>query len=276
MQKIDAHQHFWKYDPVKDSWITDAMSVLRNDFLPQELETILKENDFDGCVAVQADQSEAENKFLLDSAAKFDFIKGVVGWIDLRAGNVEERLNYYKKFKKIKGFRHILQGETNRDLMLHESFKRGIGSLKKYDFTYDILIFPDQLQYAKKLVAEFPDQKFVIDHLGKPCIKFKKISNWKKDIKKIAQHENLHCKISGFVTEANWHHWNEEDFRPYIDVVVESFGTNRIFFGSDWPVCLVAAKYEAVLEIVKKYFSSFSKNEQEKFFGQNAIEFYNL
>lgn len=276
MQKIDAHQHFWKYDPVKDSWITDAMSVLRNDFLPQELETILKENDFDGCVAVQADQSEAENKFLLDSAAKFDFIKGVIGWINLRAANVEERLNYYKKFKKIKGFRHILQGETNRDLMLHESFKRGIGSLKKYDFTYDILIFPDQLQYAKKLVAEFPDQKFVIDHLGKPCIKFKKISNWKKDIKEIAQHENLHCKISGFVTEANWHHWNEEDFRPYIDVVVESFGTNRILFGSDWPVCLVAAKYEEVLEIVKKYFFSFSKNEQEKFFGQNAIEFYNL
>lgn len=276
MQKIDAHQHFWKYDPVKDSWITDAMSVLRNDFLPQKLETILKENDFDGCVAVQADQSEAENKFLLDNAAKFHFIKGVVGWIDLRAGNVEERLNYYKKFKKIKGFRHILQGETNRNLMLHESFKRGIGSLKKYDFTYDILIFPDQLQYAKKLVAEFPDQKFVIDHLGKPCIKFKKISNWKKDIKEIAQYENLHCKISGFVTEANWHHWNEEDFRPYIDVVVESFGTNRILFGSDWPVCLVAAKYEEVLEIVKKYFFSFSKNEQEKFFGQNAIEFYNL
>jgi L-fuconolactonase len=274
--KIDAHQHFWQYDPVRDGWITDQMSVLKKDFLPEALGHILKENKIDGCVSVQADQSEAETLFLLGQTEAFSFVKGVVGWVDLQSDKIEERLKYYAGFEKLKGFRHILQGDTRRDLMLRQEFKRGIGFLSRYNFTYDILIFPDQLQFARQLVNDFPEQKFVIDHLGKPFIKFGKLDEWRTAIRSVAENENVYCKLSGFVTEADWWNWKRDDFKPYFDTIVNSFGTDRIMFGSDWPVCLVAAKYEDVLGIVQDYFSSFSKDEQDEIFGRNAIEFYNL
>jgi L-fuconolactonase len=185
-------------------------------------------------------------------------------------------LQYYTQFKKIKGFRHVLQGEPQRDLMLQSGFMNGISLLKKYNFTYDILIFKDQLQYLPKFVSAFPDQAFVIDHLAKPDIKNGEIDQWKNDIAKAAQFENVYCKISGMVTEADWKNWKKEDFKSYMDAVVEAFGTNRIMFGSDWPVCLLSASYKEMLGIVEDYFSSFSKEEQERFFGLNAIRFYNL
>jgi L-fuconolactonase len=276
MKKIDAHQHFWKFDPVRDSWINDEMKIIQKDFLPADLEPLLTQNGFDGCVAVQSDQSEQENEFHLQLAGKFDFIKGIVGWIDLQAENAKERLEYYSQFEKMKGFRHVLQGEAKRDLMLSSAFKKGISLLNKYHFTYDILIYQDQLQYIPDFVSYFPDQPFVIDHLAKPAIKNGEISEWKNDIERIAQFENVYCKLSGMVTEADWKHWKKNDFKPYLDVVVEAFGTDRILFGSDWPVCLVAASYQEMLGIVENYFSSFSKEEQEKFFGLNAIQFYRL
>jgi L-fuconolactonase len=276
MKRIDSHQHFWKFDPVRDSWINDDMKIIQKDFLPEDLQPLLKQNGFDGCVAVQSDQTEAENHFHFQNAENFDFIKGIVGWIDLQSKAVEERLEYYTQFKKIKGFRHVLQGEPQRDLMLQPAFMNGISLLRKYNFTYDILIFKDQLQYIPKFVSSFPDQRFVIDHISKPDIKSGEIDQWKQDIRQIAQFENVHCKISGMVTEANWKNWKKEDFKPYIDVVVEAFGINRIMFGSDWPVCLVAASYDEMLGIAEDYFSSFSKEEQERFFGLNAIRFYNL
>jgi L-fuconolactonase len=194
----------------------------------------------------------------------------------LQSKTVEERLQYYTQFKKIKGFRHVLQGEPQRDLMLQPKFMNGVSLLSKYNFTYDILIFKDQLQYIPKFVSAFPDQPFVIDHIAKPDIRNANIDQWKKDISTLAQFENLYCKISGMVTEADWKNWKREDFKPYMDVVVEAFGIDRIMFGSDWPVCLVAASYNEMLEIVEDYFSSFSKEEQQKFFGLNAILFYNL
>ena len=276
MQRIDAHQHFWKFDPVRDHWITDDMSRIRKDFLPQDLQPLLKENDFDGCVLVQSDQSEEENQFQLCNAEKYDFIKGVVGWVDLQDEHVEERLQYYSEKKKMKGFRHVLQDEPQRDFMLNENFKRGISYLSGYNFTYDILIFPDQLKYSEQLVAAFPNQKFVIDHLAKPFIKSKEISEWKKDLEAIAEHSNVYCKISGFVTEADWSNWTGADFLPYFDTAVEAFGTGRIMFGSDWPVCLVAAEYKQVVDTAKEYFSSFTINEQQQFFSGNAVQFYNL
>lgn len=276
MQKIDAHQHFWKFDPIRDNWITDEMSVIRKDFLPQYLEPLLQQNGFDGCVTIQSEQSENENLFQLANAEKYDSIKGIVGWIDLQSENIAERLAYYKQFEKIKGFRHILQGESVRDIMLHPNFLRGISALKKFDYTYDILIYPDQLIFTKKFVAKFPEQKFVIDHLAKPYIKDKKIDEWKKDIQQVAQYENVYCKISGYITEADLKHWKKEDFKPYFDIVVELFGTNRIMFGSDWPVCLAGGDYNEVVNIVKDYFSSFTQQEQAQFFGLNPIEFYNL
>ena len=276
MLRIDSHQHFWNFDPEKFDWITNEMSLIKRDFLPGDLKPILQQNNFDGCVTIQVQQTEEENSSLLNNAKGNDFIKGVVGWVDLQSKNIDERLAYYNQFERLKGFRHILQGEKKRDLMLSPQFKRGISLLNKYNFTYDILIFPDQLRFAKKLVKEFPEQKFVIDHLAKPYIKDGKIEEWKKDMEAIGSFENVYCKISGMVTEADWKKWKTKDFFPYLDVVVKSFGTDRIMYGSDWPVCLVSASYEEALNIVKEYFSSFSKHEQELFFGGNAIKFYNL
>ena len=276
MKKIDSHQHFWKFDPVRYSWINDEMKIIRKDFLPANLEPILLQNNFDGCVTVQSDQSEAENIFQLQNAEKYNFIKGIVGWVDLRSKNIEERLQHYVQFPQIKGFRHVLQDEPERDMMLHAAFMNGVSFLEKYNYTYDILIFADQLQYVPKFVSAFPSQPFVIDHIAKPNIKAQTITDWKKDIVEVAQFENVFCKISGMVTEADWKQWKPEDFTQYLDVIVECFGIDKIMFGSDWPVCLVAASYEKMLSVVQDYFSSFSKNEQEKFFGLNAINFYKL
>jgi len=274
--RIDAHQHFWRFDPVRDSWITDDMAVIQKDFLPGDFHAVLKKNNFDGSVLVQSDQSEYENEFQLKNAEENDFIRGVVGWVDLQGKDIEERLGYYSSFKKMKGFRHVLQGETDRSLMLKPEFMNGIGKLEKFDFTYDILIYADQLKYIPEFVGAFMSQKFVIDHLAKPRIKEREVSEWKKEIQKIARFENVCCKISGMVTEADWKNWKQDDFIPYIDAVIEAFGPNRIMYGSDWPVCLVAASYEQMLGIVEEYFSSFSESEQELFFGKNAIQFYNL
>ncbi|MCG2613823.1 amidohydrolase family protein [Terrimonas sp. NA20] len=276
MLKIDAHNHFWKFDPVRDSWITPAMEVIRRDFLPAEFHETLQEHGFDGCVVVQSDQTEAENEFQLRNAAENPFIKAVVGWVDLRDPQLESRLEYYTTFSRLKGFRHVLQGEADRSLMLRPAFKQGIGLLRKYGFTYDILIFPDQLKFAKELVQEFPYQKFVIDHIAKPAVKTKEDGTWHEDIRSIAKHENVYCKISGMVTEADWHHWKKEDFHPYIDTVVDAFGTSRIMYGSDWPVCQVAATYTDMLTIVQEYFLEFSADEQAAFFGGNACTFYNI
>lgn len=274
--KIDAHQHFWQFDPVRDSWINDDMAVIQRDFLPQDLWPVLQANGIDGCITVQSDQTEAESDFQLQNAAGNDFIKGVVGWVDLQAHNIEERLAYYSTFDKMKGFRHVLQGEPQRDLMLQPKFMHGIGKLAQHNFTYDILILPDQLQFVPQLLKAFPNQKFVIDHIAKPDIKHQSITDWKKDIEAIALFDNVNCKISGMVTEANWQQWQSEDFTPYLDVVVNAFGTKRIIYGSDWPVCLVAANYERTLGIVTQYFAGFSQAEQADFFGLNAAGFYNL
>ncbi len=273
---IDSHQHFWEFDAVRDSWITDDMHVIQQDFMPVHLFPLLREAGVQGTVIVQSDQSDAENTFQLENADKFDFIKGVVGWVDLQNENVEESLRYYKRFEKMKGFRHVLQGEKDRAMMLLPNFKRGIGLLNKYGFTYDILIFPDQLPYSLELVKAFPDQPFVIDHLAKPPIKEKKIDDWARDMQAIAQLPNVQCKISGMVTEADWKKWRKEDLVPYIDVVVNAFGTNRIMFGSDWPVCLVASSYQQWINLLKEYFKPFTQGEKDAFFGGNAARFYRL
>jgi L-fuconolactonase len=276
MPRIDSHQHFWRFDPVRDSWINEEMLVIKKDFLPADLLRHLQDNNFDGSVVVQSDQSEEENSFQLSNAEQHDFVKGVVGWVDLQADNIEERLAYYSSFKKMKGFRHVLQGESQRDLMLSPKFMNGISKLEKSGFTYDILIFQDQLQFIPEFVAAFPNQKFVIDHIAKPNIKEKDIKEWKKGIEVVAKYENVFCKISGMLTEADWQNWKQEDFTVYLDIVVKAFGTKRIMYGSDWPVCLLAADYDKQLDIVKNYFSSFSQQEQQLFFGDNATQFYNL
>lgn len=276
MQRIDAHQHFWHFDPVRDSWITEEMAVIQRDFLPRDLKPLLDAAGIDGCVAVQAVQAESENDFLLGLAGEAPFIRGIVGWVDLQANDISERLAYYKQFPLIKGFRHVLQGEQDRALMLRSPFQRGIEALGKEGFTYDLLIFPDQLAFSTELVMMFPGQKFVLDHLAKPNIKTGEIAGWIKDLQVLSTLPNVYCKISGMVTEADWTGWKRDDFRRVLDTTVAAFGTGRIMFGSDWPVCQVAASYAETLGIVQDYFASFSKSEQDALFGGTATQFYNL
>lgn len=273
---IDSHQHFWTFDPIRDSWITDDMSVIQRNFYPDDLKPLLIQNGIDGCVAVQADQSLVETAFLLDLAAKNDFVKAVVGWIDLQADDIEEQLSELNSVKKLAGFRHVLQAEPDVEYMLRPNFLRGIAKLQKYGFTYDILIFPKHLTTAQKLVAQFPDQPFVLDHIAKPYIKAGLIDEWKRDIQSLAKFENLQCKVSGIITEADWKNWTYKLIKPYLDVVFEAFGIDRIMFGSDWPVCLVAGDYAQVKGIVETYTEDFSDSEKNKVFGENATKFYSI
>ena len=276
MATIDSHQHFWQFNPTRHDWITDDMSVIQRDFLPSDLDPILQKNNIDGCISVQADQTEVETDFLLKLADNHDFIKGVVGWVDLRADNIYERLEHYSQFKGLKGFRHIVQGETDTEFMLRPKFKNGITELKLYDFTYDILIYHDQLAQAIQFVKLFPNQKFVLDHIGKPDIKSGEYALWQINITKLALHQNVYCKISGMVTESEWDDWKPSDFKIYLDTVVKAFGTERLMYGSDFPVCTLAATYEAQLNIVTSYFSSFTNVEKRKIMGDNASKFYGL
>ncbi len=273
--RIDAHQHFWHYNPKKHEWIDENMALIRKDFLPQDLSPILHENNFNGCIAVQADQTVTETNFLINLAAKNEIIKGVVGWVDFKAENIQERLSHFMQFEIIKGFRHVLQNE-DPNFMLESNFLNGIKALKHFNYTYDLLIYPQHLPAAIKLVKNNPNQLFVIDHIAKPHIKFGLISRWKKNIELISKYENVFCKISGMVTEVDYKNWHESDFLPYLDIVVKSFGTKRIMYGSDWPVCLVAASYREMLNVVENYFNGFSETEQQDFFGKNAQLFYQL
>lgn len=271
--RIDSHQHFWKFDPIRDSWIDATMQKIRSDFMPEDLFPLLSANKFSGCVAVQASQSEEETHFLLDLAAKNSFIKGVVGWIDLAAATIEERLRHFATYEKLKGFRHVVQGEAD-DFMFRKDFRNGIAALQKFDFSYDILIFQRQLPAAIDLVHSFPEQSFVLDHIAKPDIKSGEMASWRKGIAEIAKFENVMCKISGMVTEANWNTWKPEDLKPYLDVVFENFTVERIMFGSDWPVCNVAADYHQVVKVIEDYVALFSIQDQNKVWHENAKAYY--
>jgi L-fuconolactonase len=273
--RIDAHQHFWKFDPVRDSWINETMQKIQRDFLPEDLLPLFQENQFSGCVAVQASQSEDETNFLVNLAAKNDFIKGVVGWVDLRGVTIEERLNHFSGYKKIKGFRHVVQGEAD-DFMLRKDFQNGIAALKQFNFTYDILIFHRQLPAAINLVNQFPDQPFVIDHIAKPDIKSGDILSWKKGIVEIAKAENVLCKISGMVTEADWSNWKMDDLKPYLDVIFENFSADKLMFGSDWPVCNVASNYSELVKTLEDYIAQLAVQNQNKIWHKNATSFYKL
>ena len=273
---IDSHQHFWKYEPVKHSWIDDDMSVIRRDFLPSDLAKVYLENSIDGCVAVQADQTQEETDFLIDLASINNFIKGIVGWVDLRAENIENVLEKYSTDKIVKGFRHVVQGEADHNFLLRPNFSRGISLLEKHNFTYDILVFPHQLGSVLEFVKKFPHQKFVIDHIAKPYIKDGYFEGWATMMTAIGKHENVSCKMSGMVTEADFITWTPEQIHPYMDTALEAFGSKRILFGSDWPVCLVAGNYSKIKKLTTDFISQLSQIEQNSIMGNNAIEFYNL
>lgn len=272
---IDAHQHFWKYDAARHAWITDAMSAIKRDFMPEEFERECDANAVDGSIVVQVEQSEEETHFLLGLAESHKRILGVVGWVDFRSPSVEEKLQYFSQFKKLCGFRHIAEAEPD-EFLVGRDFIQGIAALRGRNFVYEILIYPKQLPAAIDLVSRFPEQRFVVDHAAKPLIKAGSREPWSSYIKTIAQNRNVFCKVSGLVTEADWVHWKPEDIRPYLDVVFESFGPERLMFGSDWPVCLLAANYGQVKQLAEAYVETHAAAHQENIFGRNAIRFYGL
>jgi L-fuconolactonase len=275
--KIDSHQHFWRYNPAEYGWINDRMPVLKKNFLPEDLRQELVNAGFSGSVAVQARQNEEETRWLLKLAEENDFIKGIVGWVDLRSpGVLRKQLDEFSKYGKFAGVRHVIHDEPDDQFMLHEDFLGGLTLLKEYDLTYDFLLFPKHLKNAAKVAGLFPGQKFVLDHISKPLIRDRIFDPWKEDIINLAQHKNVWCKLSGMVTEAEWTGWQPEDFYPYLDVVFDAFGPDRLMTGSDWPVCLVAGSYKDVTGIVESYISDKNKEYGEKILGTNCSVFYNL
>jgi len=276
--RIDAHQHFWLFNENKDSWITPTMHKIKRNFLPNDISQTLKEQNFDGVIAVQADQSTRETDFLLELSSVYALIKGIVGWVDLRSPVVDEHLENYAKFPVIKGFRHIVEAESNADFLHTDEFLRGISQLTKRNFTYDLLINSNQFESAIKCVSFNTKQKFVLDHMAKPQIGGLKEQEeqWKKFIEELAAFPNVYCKISGLTTLSDWGEWKATDFRSYILHVIRCFGINRIIFGSDWPVCLLAGSFTDSEKIIQDNFLNLTENELKGFWGKNAKSFYNL
>jgi len=273
---IDSHHHFWKYDPIEYDWIDDSMKVIRKDFLPESLELTIREAGVDGVISVQARQSVEETSWLLEMARQNKFIKGVVGWLPLINDDIEVELEKYSGNKLLKGLRHVIQGEPDPKFMLRKDFNSGVSLLKKYSMAYDILIVERQLPNMIRFVDQHPDQVFVLDHIAKPLIAKHELSLWKENIQELARRENVSCKISGMVTEADFNSWTPQQLQPYFVVVLEAFGADRLLFGSDWPVCLVATSYKNWMELVQKNISELSKIEQAKIMGENAIRLYRL
>jgi L-fuconolactonase len=271
--RLDAHQHFWKFDSTGYRWIKSDWPI-RRDFLPPDLEPLLAQAGLDGSIAVQARQNVEETRWLLDLADRHTFIKGIVGWVDLCSEQLEEELERFEGHPKLAGVRHVLQDEVDDRFMLRPDFMRGIGKLAQFDLAYDLLIFPRQLSAAIELATRFPAQRFVLDHIAKPPIEDGAISPWREQFIRLSKCPNVMCKISGMVTEANWGSWKHADFQPYLDVVFEAFGPSRLMFGSDWPVCLLAGSYAQVLNLVQERLAALPESSREDILGRNAERFY--
>ncbi len=274
--RIDTHQHFWKFDPIRDRWITEEMQVIRRDFSPLDIQFVLERNGFGGSVVVQADQSKEETAYLVQLANDYPFIKGVVGWIDLQAADIRQQLDSYQSDTVIKGFRHIVEGEADPDFLIRPAVLNGLKALADYGYTYDLLIRPRHYAATLDCVQQNPNLQFVLDHIAKPPIKSKAFDEWAAFIDALSAFPNVVCKVSGLATEADWEGWKLDDFKQYLEHIFARFGKERIMYGSDWPVCLLAASYEESIAIVEDKLGQFTAAEKNAFWAENAIRVYNL
>lgn len=273
---IDSHQHFWQYNPEEYSWIDDSMALLRRDFLPEDLRPEIQRSGIDGVVSVQARQTLEETQWLLELAAKHRFIRGVVGWVPLTDVKVREILQTFTAGGKLKAVRHVLQSEPDDRYMLRSDFNRGIALLNEFNLAYDILVFERHLPHVIAFVKQHPQQTFIVDHIAKPRIRERMLSPWRENLCELARFPNVYCKLSGMVTEADYGAWKEEDLFPYFDAVLEAFGPHRLLFGSDWPVCLVAASYGRWVETVRKRVATLTASEQSAILGDTAARVYRI
>jgi L-fuconolactonase len=274
--RIDSHQHFWQYNPSEHVWMSDDMAALKRDFLPDDLLPLLAKMSFEGCIAVQARQSLEETRWLLQLADKYSFVRGVVGWVDLCSPRLSEQLEQFASNQRLVGVRHVVQDEPDDEFMLRPEFRRGISQLQAFGLTYDLLLYPKHLPVAARLVEEFPEQPFVLDHIAKPPIAHGLVSPWREDLQALAKFQNVFCKLSGMVTEAKWGQWRPNDFHGYLDVVFEAFGSNRLMAGSDWPVCTLAGDYASTMQIGIDYVQQFAEEGQAAVLGENCARFYGI
>ena len=273
--KIDAHQHFWKYSATEYGWIDDQMSIIRRDFLPSALEREIRDAGVDCVVSVQARQTLEETLWLLSVAAQNDFVKGVVGWAPLTEPSVRDELHRLRGNPRLRGIRHVVQDEPDGYLS-RKDFNAGVSVLQEAGLAYDLLIRERQLREATRFVDQHPNQVFVLDHLAKPRVKQNRLEPWRQWVRELARRENVYCKVSGLVTEADFKAWTEAQLRPYLETVLEAFGPARLMFGSDWPVCLVACPYRGWYDVVSRFAASLSSDEQASLFGHAAARAYNL
>jgi L-fuconolactonase len=273
--KIDAHQHFWKYSAAEYGWIDDHVSVIRRDFLPPDLESEIRSAGIDGVVSVQARQTLQETLWLLTLAAQIDFIKGVVGWVPLTEPSIRDALDRLRSDLRLRGVRHVVQDEPD-GYLLRRDFNVGVSVLREMGLAYDLLIHERQLPEATRFVDLHPHQIFVLDHLAKPRVKENRLDPWRERIRELARRENVYCKVSGLVTEADFKAWTNAQLQPYLETVLEAFGPARLMFGTDWPVCLVACPYRRWYNVVSRFAASLSPEEQTNLFGRTAARAYGL
>jgi L-fucono-1,5-lactonase len=272
--KIDAHQHFWRYDAKEYGWIDESMTALKRDFLPEDLQKEMRGAGFDGSIAVQARQSLDETRWLLALADQHAFIAGVVGWVDLQSDALDEQIDSVRH-PKLVGVRHVVQSEPD-GFLTGQRFRRGIATLERQRLTYDILIYARQLREAIDFAAAFPDQRFVLDHLGKPDIRAGAFDTWRRELDRLAALPNVWAKLSGMVTEADWQRWTRTELHHYVDAAFEAFGAERLMIGSDWPVCTVAGTYQQVMDVVTTALERRSSTERAAVLGGTAEEFWHL
>ena len=273
--RIDAHLHFWRYNASEYSWIDDSMAALRRDFLPEDAAREMRAAGIDACVVVQTRQTLEETRWLLALARQHSFIAGVVGWVDLRAADLDAHLEALTTHPKLVGVRHIVQAEPD-DFLLGNTFRRGVARLARHGLAYDILVYARQLRAAIDFAGALPDQRLVLDHLGKPDIRTGAFDSWRRDLDRLAALPNVCAKLSGLVTEADWRRWTVEDLHRYINAALDSFGPERLMIGSDWPVCTVAGEYRDVLDVVRTAIAGRPQAERDAVLGGTAQRFWNL
>ena len=272
---IDAHHHLWHYDPERYAWIGEGMEVLQRDFTAEDLAAEV-DGLVDGVITVQARQDLEETRWLLTGALSTPLMLGVVGWVPLIDDHVEDHLARLADETALVGVRHVLQDEPDDHYMLRPDFNGGVAALEQFGLAYDILIYEHHLENAIRLVDRHPNQVFVLDHIAKPRIREGVREPWAANLARLAERENCYCKVSGLVTEADWSDWSLEDLHPYLDVVFDAFGPERLMFGSDWPVCLLAADYQTWHHLVEDYVAELSDDERRHFWGGTAVEAYRL
>ena len=273
---IDSHQHFWQVGRFDYPWMTRDLGVLYRDYLPDELAPILRTNGVEKTVLVQASNSIAESRWLLSLADENDFIAGVVGWVDLMSSDVDAQLIELTAHPKFKGVRHLVESEPQDDWIIQPAVLSGLKRLSTYGLSYDLLVHTRHLKHVPRVAESCPDLVLVIDHLAKPPIAKHALDEWSQAFKPLASYRNIHCKLSGLVTEANWTSWQTDDLRPFVEFALESFGTDRLMFGSDYPVCLLAASYDRMLESFQEILTNLSDTEREKIFSRNAARVYRV